>query len=654
MSRSHSSVEPGAGDALVVIDPQNDFLPGGSLAVPKSGEILPVVNRYLELFRKRELAVYVTRDWHPRDHCSFKPQGGPWPPHCVQGTAGAGFAASLNILASDEVISKATNWAREAYSDFDGTGFAESLKAKDVRRLFVCGLATDYCVLSTVLDAIKLGFEVFLLTDAIRAVEVKPGDGERAINEMQKLGCRLLTLDRLAHAPPAPSALWTDLYQLTMLEGYHDRAMRGTAVFEFFVRELPAGWNFLLACGLELALDYIETLHFTEADRAWMRRSGFFKPGFIDALEHFRFSGDVDAMPEGTVFFPNEPVLRVTAPLAEAQLLETRLINLLQHSILVASKAARMVLHAPGKKLIDFGCRRAHGAEAGLIAARASYIAGFAGTATVEAGCLWDIPVFGTMAHSFILAHDSETEAFLNFARSQPENVVLLIDTYDTARGAQKVVALSPKLAAEGISIRAVRLDSGDLAAHAREVRAILDASGLKDTAVFASGDLDEHALARLRAKSAPIDGFGIGTRLATSADQPYLNCAYKLEEYDGRPKRKTSEGKATWPGRKQVTRRLGEDGRLREDRVSLADEVPEGAGLLEPVMRGGLRIRPPEPLAALGERARQGLATLPDALTALTGQPPYRVAFSDALKALADALDNEARAAFAAAPKSK
>ncbi|UCD11515.1 MAG: nicotinate phosphoribosyltransferase [Nitrospinaceae bacterium] len=644
MDNSYSVPAPGPGDALVLIDPQNDFLPGGSLAVPHSGEILPVLNRYLDIFRQLSLPVFFTRDWHPADHCSFKEQGGPWPPHCVQGTPGAEFAAALGVSPSDAVISKAMHKDTEAYSDFDGTGFADRLKAAGIRRLFIGGLATDYCVLYTVRDGLKNGFQVCVLEDAIRAVDVNPGDGERAVAEMQQLGSHLLTVDKLAPSPARESALWTDLYQLTMLQGYHDGNMNGRAVFEFFVRELPANWNFLLAAGLDLALAYLETLHFTAAERGWMRRSGFFHDAFIDSLEDFRFSGDVDALPEGTVFFPDEPVLSVSAPLAEAQLVETRVINLIQHSILVASKAARMVLQAKDKQLIDFGCRRAHGAEAGLLAARASYLAGFAGTATVQAGALWGIPVFGTMAHSFILAHARETEAFRNFARSQPRNVVLLIDTFDTEKAAGKVVALAPTLAEEGITIRGVRLDSGDLASHAFKVRAILDAGGLGNTAIFASGDLDEHALAHMRCQGAPIDGFGIGTRLTTSADAPYLNCAYKLEEYDGEPKRKTSEGKATWPGKKQVIRRHGDDGRLLEDCVLLAHEAAPGEGLLAPVMRAGKRLAPPQPLDTPRQRARREIERLPEALRGLEPAPAHPVRISAALKDLADTLDRKHR----------
>jgi len=344
---------------------------------------------------------------------------------------------------------------------------------------------------------------------------------------------------------PATGILLTDLYQLTMLQGYHDAGMEDIAVFEFFVRRLRPGRGFLLAAGLEQSLEYLEQLHFTPEEREWLASIHRFSPAFLASLEALRFTGDVHAMPEGTVFFPNEPILRVTAPIAQAQLIETRLINLLHMQTMIASKAARSVLMAPGKLLVDFGLRRAHGAEAGLLAARASYIAGFTGTSTVLAGQRFGIPLFGTMAHSFIQAHDDEALAFEHFAHAQPENVVLLIDTYDTEAAAHKVVALAPGLAGAGIRIKGVRIDSGDLAEHARRVRRILDAGGLEHVIIFASGDLDEYALRDMLAADAPVDGFGIGTRVDTSSDQPYLDCAYKLQEYAGRARRKRSEGKA-------------------------------------------------------------------------------------------------------------
>jgi nicotinate phosphoribosyltransferase len=307
----------------------------------------------------------------------------------------------------------------------------------------------------------------------------------------------------------------------------------------------------------------------------------------------------------------------------------------------VASKAARCVLAAPGKLLVDFGLRRAHGAEAGLLAARAAYLAGFGGTSTVLAGRQYAIPVFGTMAHAYVQAHDAESAAFEGFARAQPDNVVLLIDTYDTEAAARKVVALAPRLAAQGIAIKAVRLDSGDLAEHARRVRRILDAGGLAQTTIFSSGNLDEYKLDELIQAGAPIDGFGIGTRLDTSADAPYLDCAYKLVEYAGHPRRKRSEGKQTWPGRKQVYRRYNEHGRyLQGDTVTRETEALPGEPLLQAVMQDGQRLQPAEPLARVRERAARQLAQLPAYLRELGTTSAYPVTISPALEALAREAD--------------
>jgi nicotinate phosphoribosyltransferase len=435
------------------------------------------------------------------------------------------------------------------------------------------------------------------------------------------------------------SLLLTDLYQLTMLQGYFSRGMFDTAVFEFFVRKLRPGRNFLMAAGLEQVLDFIEEAHFTAEELNWLRGTGRFSVDFADWLADWRFEGDIDAMREGTVFFPDEPVLRLTAPLPQAQLLETRLINLLHFQTVIASKAARSVLAAPGKLLVDFGLRRAHGAEAGLLAARAAYLAGFSGTATVLAGTRFGIPLFGTMAHSFVQAHDDETEAFRSFARAQPDNVVLLIDTYDTEAAAHKVVALGRELSQQNIAIKGVRLDSGDLGELAHMVRRILDEGGLFSTTIFASGDLDEYRLHDLLTQDAPIDGFGIGTRLDTSADAPYLDCAYKLQEYAGKPCRKRSLGKTTWPGRKQVWRRY-DDGRMTGDAVSLETNPQPGEPLLVPVMRNGQRLLPQPTLEEIRGNAARNLHQLPLTLAMLQDGRAYPVEISPALHQLADVVD--------------
>lgn len=444
--------------------------------------------------------------------------------------------------------------------------------------------------------------------------------------------------------------LLTDHYQLTMLQAYWREGMQDTAVFEFFVRKLPRCRSFLIAAGLEQVLDWLEKLRLDAADIDWLNGTGRFDPAFLDWLSDLRFVGDVHAMPEGTVFFPDEPILRIAAPLPVAQLVESRVLNLLHYQTLVASKAARMVLQDPDAMLIDFGLRRAHGAEAGLLAARAAYIAGFAGTATVAAERSFGVPSFGTMAHSYILAHRSEREAFLEFARAWPGNVILLIDTYDTLAAAAEVVRLAPVLASEGIRIAGVRLDSGDLIALAREVRAVFDAAGLREIRILASSSVDEYLMARAVTAGAPIDGYGIGTHLTTSADAPYLDCAYKLQEYAGRPRRKRSTGKATWPGRKQVFRRWGADGRLSGDTLTVEGDSTPGTALVQPFMRAGKRIAPAEPLAAIRQRAAAALRALPDNLRVLERPDvplSYAVEISDALRRLAaeaDALVEDAQ----------
>ena len=398
----------------------------------------------------------------------------------------------------------------------------------------------------------------------------------------------------------ATSPLLTDLYQINMIQAYLDHGDTDTAVFELFVRSLPPRRGFLLTAGLQQALDFFERLRFSAADIDWLKSTGRFNKNLLDYLGEFRFSGEVYAIAEGTAFFASEPILRVTAPLPQAQLVESRLINILHFQSLIATKAARCVLATPGKLLVDFGMRRAHGAEAALLAARASYLAGFAGTATVLAGQEFGIPLFGTMAHSFIEAQDDEVAAFEIFARARPDNVVLLLDTYDTEAAARKVVTLAPRLEASGIAVRGVRLDSGNLVALAKSVRAILDAGGLQDVTIFASGGLDEDALGDLLRAQAPVDGFGIGTSLTTSSDVPAIDFVYKLQEYAGAPRRKHSDKKATWPGRKQVWRRYDADGRMAGDCIAL-ERSPVAANGAEPlldcVMRDGRRLRAAPPL---------------------------------------------------------
>lgn len=429
--------------------------------------------------------------------------------------------------------------------------------------------------------------------------------------------------------------LATDLYQLTMLDAYRQSGMTGRATFEFFFRRLPPTRGFLMAAGLADLLERLEGARFSGQELDWLRRSGRFPDDTIDWLADWRFTGDVDAVPEGTLVFAEQPVVRVDAPIVQAQLIETLVISQLHFQTLIASKTARMVLAAPDKLLIDFGLRRAHSLESGLYAARAAWLAGFAGTATALAGMRYGIPVHGTMAHSFVQAHDSEEQAFRHFAQARPSDTTLLIDTYDTEVAARIVVGMAGWLRERGIRVRGVRIDSGDLEAHARQVRRILDDGGLSEVRIVASGGLDEWKLGALVAAGAPIDSFGVGTSLTTSEDDPALDCGYKLVSYAGKPRRKRSEGKTLWPGAKQVFRRFGGNGRLVGDVLGLADEDIDGEALLRPVMRNGLRLPQPD-LAASRERAAQSLAQLPDALRALDGPYAYSVEVSQGLQRLA------------------
>lgn len=425
--------------------------------------------------------------------------------------------------------------------------------------------------------------------------------------------------------------LFTDLYELTMLQVYFDEGLEGEAVFQLYARSLPPQRNFLVACGLEQALDYLEGLSFSPQALAYLDSLHLFSPPFLDHLSRFRFMGSVRAAPEGTILFPNEPLLEVAAPLPQAQLVETFLLNQITFQTIIASKGARAVLAAQGRTLVDFGSRRAHGTDAALKAARALYIAGYDATSNVLAGKMYGIPVAGTMAHSFVQAHDDEVEAFRAFLRTYPETV-LLLDTYDTEAAARTVAALLPETA----RIRGVRLDSGDLATLAKRVRGILDEAGLRQAGVFASGGLDEREIDALLRAGAPIAAFGVGTAAVVSSDAPALDTAYKLVAYAGRPRIKLSPAKETLPGRKQVFRRRAAGGVMAEDVLGLAEEQLEGEPLLETVMEGGRRTAAGRRgLADARARLRGELARLPAALRSLDApRRPYPVRLSKALAA--------------------
>ena len=439
------------------------------------------------------------------------------------------------------------------------------------------------------------------------------------------------------------TALLTDLYQLTMLDVYLAQDMQETATFELFVRRLPPQRNFLVAAGLEQVVQYLEALRFEPQEVEWLQSQVGLSDKTADYLRQFRFTGSVHAMREGTVCFAHEPLLRVTAPLPQAQLVESRILNLIHFQTLIASKAARVRWAAGTRPLVDFGMRRAHGAEAALLAARANRLAGFDGTATVEAGRQFGIPVVGTMAHSFVQAFVSEESAFEAYVQARPSQPTLLIDTYDTGAATDRVIALSRKLAPLGLQVGAVRIDSGDLAAHANRVRAKLDAAGLKHIRILVSGNLDEERVLNLVQSQAAIDAFGVGTVLDTSADAPSLEAVYKLQAYAGAPRRKRSEGKATWPGVKQVWRTVNESGALLRDVVALEGETveDEAVPLLSEVMRGGRRVGALPSLDEARQHHTQEVARLPSALRTL--QPTaaaYTVDISAGLQRLVDEVD--------------
>lgn len=430
-----------------------------------------------------------------------------------------------------------------------------------------------------------------------------------------------------------PSPLLTDLYQLTMLQGYLEHGFSETADFEFFVRDLPVNRNFLIAAGLEEVLDFLTCLKFSSKELEWLSKQKRFNNDFIKYLEKFKFDGDVYAMPEGTVFFPDEPILRVSAPIPQAQLVETRIINLLHYQTMIASKAVRSVIAAEGRVLVDFGLRRAHGAEAGLFAARSSYLAGFSGTSTILAGELYNIPLYGTMAHSFIQAHDDEMTAFENFAESQPDNVVLLVDTYDIFKAISKVIILAKKLEKKNIRIQAVRLDSGDLIQNSHKIREILNNAGMSEVQIFVSGNLDEYALQRFIKANAPIDGFGVGTLMVTSSDAPYLECGYKLVQFAGRARYKRSPNKETWPCRKQVYRHLDKNGAYSFDELTLENEKREIQPLLEQVVKRGKRLKPEKSLTEIRKYVQTQLKQLPKNLIYLNKKGNYSVKISENLR---------------------
>ncbi|WP_287408900.1 nicotinate phosphoribosyltransferase [Oceanithermus sp.] len=439
---------------------------------------------------------------------------------------------------------------------------------------------------------------------------------------------------------PTSHPLTVDLYELTMADSYLRRGRNEPAVFDLFVRPPVPGRRFLVAAGVEVALDYLERLRFSEEDLAYLRSLGVFSEAFLDYLAGFRFTGEVWAVREGELVFPGEPILYVRAPRIEAQIVETYLLNVVNFHTLIASKAARVRLAAGfDASVVDFSPRRDHGPEAALGVAYASYLAGLDGTSNVEAGRLLGLPVVGTMAHAYVMSFPSELEAFRAFAADHPAPV-LLIDTYDTLEGARRALEVARELRAEGRTLAGVRIDSGDLPTLTRRVRRIFDEAGFPEVKILISGDLDEYRIQAFLAAGGVADGYGVGTRLGTSYDLPALGGVYKLVEDAAGPQLKKSPGKRTWPGRKQVWRRWGED--AVRDVLGLADEEAAGEPLLAPRMREGRRLAAPEPLAAARERVRGWLARLPEDLRVIAAdpKPDYPVEVSSGLAALVRRLE--------------
>ncbi|RJX33412.1 MAG: nicotinate phosphoribosyltransferase [Desulfarculus sp.] len=430
-------------------------------------------------------------------------------------------------------------------------------------------------------------------------------------------------------------ALHTDFYQITMAAAYHGQGMNDEATFSLFARKLPEQRGFMVAAGLDDALSYLESFCFQPAEIEYLASLKRFSDQFLASLSGLRFRGQVWALPEGTVFFADEPVLEVTAPLIEAQLVETRLIQIINLHTTLASKAARCTLAAQGRTCVDFSLRRTQGLEAGWAAARSSAIAGFLGTSNVEASRrLGTVPV-GTMAHAFVEAYGDERKAFRAFADTFPQHTVLLVDTYDSVAGLHRAVEVAAQLKAQGHRLVGVRLDSGDLVSMSRQAREILNQAGLEDARVVASGSLDEDRLAELVARGAQVDVFGVGTRMGSSADAPYLDFAYKLVSYQDRPTLKLSAGKETWAGAKQVWRTPDAQGRIAQEVLGLRPEKQAGQPLLEQVMDRGRRLAPAEDWRQAHQRFQAQLAALPEPCLRLSDPRPLKVKASLALQQL-------------------
>jgi nicotinate phosphoribosyltransferase len=442
-------------------------------------------------------------------------------------------------------------------------------------------------------------------------------------------------------------SLLLDLYELTMAQSYFVCRRGACATFDLFVRGLPSNRAYLVACGLEDILKYLKELKFSEEDLDFLRSKKQFSEKFLKYLSHFKFKGDIWAMPEGTVFFANEPIIRVTAPIIEAQILESFFLNTINVETMIASKAARVVYAAGGRKLYDFSLRRTHGAEAGIKVARASYIAGFNGTSNCLAGKLFGIPVAGTMAHSYVMSFKHEIDSFLAYSTTFPKNTILLVDTYDTKKGIENAVAVGLYLKEKGHRLTGIRLDSGDIASVSRFARKKFDQAGLESVKVFASGNLDEFKIKALLDKGASVDSFGVGTNMGVSIDAPCLDVIYKLSEVTddhGRflPVMKLSKAKVTYPGRKQVFRVLDKKGRFIKDILGLEKEKIKGSPLLVKVVDKGKIVYRLPPLDSIRRFAKANLSRFPEKLKEVRARYKYPVAVSPGLKKLRKSLSRQ------------
>lgn len=440
-------------------------------------------------------------------------------------------------------------------------------------------------------------------------------------------------------------SLLTDFYELTMCAGYFENKRTETANFDLFIRRLPPNRSCFIFAGLEQVLLYLKNMRFTQEHISYLRQQHL-KEDFLNYLENFKFTGEVWAVPEGTIVFPEEPLIRVTAPIIEAQLIETFILNTINLQTTLATKAARVVTAAKGKPIIEFGLRRTQGTDAGMKAARCSYLAGANGTSNVLAGSQYGIPVFGTMAHSYVMFFDTETEAFKTFAKTFADTSTFLIDTYDDLKGAENAATIAKEMEKQGHKLKAVRLDSGDLATLSKKVRAILDKHGLKYVEIFASGDLDEYKIEELIRKGAKIDSFGVGTRMSTSHDRPYVDVVYKLsgkvENDVFVPAMKLSKGKITLPGKKQIFRQKDNKGRYVKDVIGLEDENIEAEPLLLKVMENRNLTCDLPSLDQLRSKTLRNLSELPDKYKKLRNAPRYPIRLSPKLRKIRNTLSDQ------------